>query len=174
MRRRILVLVVGAVLVVAVPLLLTAVGAPYDFALSWALLAVALMLLTRPTLVDESGAWPPPAPSSSAQGSDVSRLAWSINSRTGIAGHAVIRRVDRVLRRRLARHGLDPEDPADRLRIDELLGTGVLDLIRAREVRGADVERVLDALDRLPEQGSPPGDARTLTDPTAQERTHDR
>ncbi|MFJ4175970.1 hypothetical protein [Microbacterium sp. NPDC089696] len=159
MTRRVLLLALGAVLVVGVPLLLTAVGAPYAFALSWALLAVALVLLSRPSLVDESGAWPPSEPSRTAPGSEVSRLAWAINSRTGIAGHAVVRRIDRVLRRRLARQGLDPDDPADQARIEELLGAGIRDLRKPGEVHRTDVDRILSALERLPDQGPPSGRA---------------
>ncbi|MFJ4225788.1 hypothetical protein [Microbacterium sp. NPDC089695] len=171
MMRRVLLVALGAALVILVPLLLAAVGAPYEFALSWALIGVALVLVTRPTLIDESGAWPPAAPSSGMQGSDVSRLAWAINSRTGVVGHALLRRIDRVVRRRLARHGLDPDVPADRSRIDELLGAGVPDPLRAGEVSRADVERILDALDRLPDHGPPSGAAAA---PLHQERTHDR
>lgn len=150
MKRRAVVIGLAALLVVSVPLLLSMFGVPFDFALSWALIVVVLITVTREAFTDESASWPPPPPSQPVRGSEVARLAWSINSRTGIAGHAVVRRIDRVLRRRLARWGLDPDDPDHHERIDLLVGEDARTLLLRREVRRTDIERVLDALDHLP------------------------
>jgi hypothetical protein len=58
--------------------------------------------------------------------------------------------VQNVLRRRLAHRGLDLDDPTDLPRIDALLGDGVRAALHARDVQRTDIERVLDALDRIP------------------------
>ena len=77
-------------------------------------------------------------------------MAWAINARTGVAGHVEVRRVQSVLRRRLALHGLDLDDPTQHARIDALLGEGVRDALHRREVQRTDIEIVLDAIDRIP------------------------
>lgn len=77
-------------------------------------------------------------------------MAWAINSRTGVVGHLVVRRVRNLLRRRLAHRGLDLDDPAHHTRIDALLGPGVRDALGRSEVQRADIERALDAIERIP------------------------
>lgn len=84
-------------------------------------------------------------------------MAWAINTRTGVAGHVVVRRVQAVLRRRLALRGLDLDDPAQHARIDALLGEGVRDALHRREVQRTDIEMVLDAIDRIPNDMEEPG-----------------
>lgn len=150
MRKRPALLGIVVLAVAAGLLLLSTWGVPLDFALSWVLIATVLVMVTRQAFVDGSASWPPPPPSKPVRGSEVARLAWSINSRTGIAGNAVVRRIDRVLRRRLARWGLDLDDHDHHDRIDLLLGADVRTLLLRREVRRTDIDRVLDALDRLP------------------------
>lgn len=125
-------------------------GVPAPFAVAWTLILLVVAAATRQTFVDDAVTWPPEPPRAEARGSDVSRLAWAINTRTGVAGHVVVRRVQGVVRRRLAHHGLDLDDPDDHPRIDAILGDGVRACLHAREVQRADIERVLDALDRIP------------------------
>jgi hypothetical protein len=150
MRGRIVLLAIGAVLAAAVLVLLGSLGFPAAFALAWMVIVLAVVLVGRQSFVDEGDSWPPERPSRAVRNSDVSRLAWAINSRTGIAGHLVVRRVQNVLRRRLAHRGLDLDDPTDLPRIDALLGDGVRAALHARDVQRTDIERVLDALDRIP------------------------
>src|SRR5699024_8542654 len=56
------------------------------------------------------------------RGSAVSRLAWGFNPRTDVAGEIVARRVRTLLRRRLARLGIDIDDPAQTARVDAAIG----------------------------------------------------
>ena len=149
MRARSILVTVGVAIVVVLLWMLSTSGVPFDFALSWFLLAAVLVALTRQVFVDESQAWPPPEPPRTPRGSDVSRLAWAINPRTGAVGHTMLVRVERTVRRRLGAHGVDLDDPRHHGRADALLGPGVRELLQRREVQRSDVERILDAVDRL-------------------------
>ena len=124
-------------------------GVPAGFAAAWLVLLLALGLLTRACLLDE-GSWPPARPERRPRGSEVSRLSWNINSRTGEAGLLIVRRVQRVLRHRLARLGLDLDDPDQEAAVDALLGPGIRETFSRPEVKRADLERVMAAVDRLP------------------------
>lgn len=146
---------IGAVIVLAggaALALMTAFGVPFAFGLAWVLLLGALVVLSRQVLLDDDGAWPPAKPESRIVGSEVSRLGWSIDSRTGIAGRAIVRRIEKVLRRRLARLGWDLDDPAQHAAIDEVLSAGVREVFQRTVIRRDDLENVLAALDRLPER----------------------
>lgn len=147
--KRILLVVVGIAAGVGIVLVLDRLGVPVAFAAAWLLLIVAVGLLSRAGLVDDAS-WPPAPPERRPRGSEVARLSWNINSRTGEAGFLIVRRVERVLRHRLARLGLDLDDPAQAPAVDELLGAGVRDTFTRAEVTRADLERVMTAIDRLP------------------------
>ena len=131
-------------------IVVTVISALIGAALLTVLLLLAVVAASRQVFVDEAVVWPPEAPRAESRGSDVSRMAWAINTRTGVAGHVVVRRVQGVVRRRLAHRGLDLDDPDDHPRIDAMLGDGVRASLHARDVQRADIERVLDALDRIP------------------------
>ncbi|MEW2008572.1 hypothetical protein AB0300_03775 [Microbacterium sp. NPDC078814] len=146
----IVVTVISALIGAALLTVLIVLGVPAAFAVAWTLLLLAVVAATRQVFVDEAVVWPPEAPRAESRGSDVSRMAWAINTRTGVAGHVVVRRVQGVVRRRLAHRGLDLDDPDDHPRIDAMLGDGVRASLHARDVQRADIERVLDALDRIP------------------------
>ncbi|WP_297558148.1 hypothetical protein [Microbacterium sp.] len=150
MKRRILVLGVGAAVAVIVLLLLGQVGFPVPFVFAWMILAIAVVCACRQEFIEVGPVWPPEKPSRKTRGSEVARMAWAINTRTGVAGHVVVRRVQSVLRRRLALRGLDLDDPTHHARIDALLGGGVRDALHGREVRSTDIEIVLDAIERIP------------------------
>lgn len=147
--KRILLIVLGVAAGVVIVFLLDGLGVPVAFAAAWLLLIVAVGLLTRAGLLDD-GSWPPPRPERRPRGSEVSRLAWSINSRTGAAGFVMSRRVERVLRRRLARLGVDLDDPAQSPAVDALVGEGVREVFTRPAVQRTDLERVMSAIDRLP------------------------
>ncbi|UJP10788.1 hypothetical protein L2X99_03855 [Microbacterium sp. KUDC0406] len=149
MKGRIVLSVIGLLVAGALLLVMTVLGIPLEFAIAWLLILAAIVLATRQPFLDEGGAWPPEQPTPLLPGSDVSRLAWSLNPRTGVAGHVIVGRVERTLRRRLAHHGLDLDDPAQHEEIDALIGPGVRDALGRREVRRRDLERVLDAIDRI-------------------------
>lgn len=150
MKTRVLGVGIGVVVAAAVVFLLGQLGFPMPFVAAWMIVILAIVLAGRQVFFDESASWPPEKPRRDSRGSDVSRLAWAINARTGVVGHVVVRRVQSVLRRRLAHRGLDLDDPHDHARIDAVLGEGVRDAFHRREVQRADVERVLDAIERIP------------------------
>lgn len=124
-------------------------GVPAGFAAAWLVLLLAVGLSTRAGLLDE-GSWPPARPERRPRGSEVSRLSWNVNSRTGEAGFLIVRRVQRVLRHRLARLGLDLDDPGQEAAVDALLGPGIRETFSRAEVTRTDLERVMAAIDRLP------------------------
>lgn len=157
MKRRVLVVSVSVIGAAGVLLLLGQLGFPEPFVLAWMILALAVVFACRQEFIEVGPEWPPEAPSRSSHGSEVSRMAWAINTRTGVAGHVVVRRVQAVLRRRLALRGLDLDDPAQHARIDALLGEGVRDALHRREVQRTDIEMVLDAIDRIPNDMEEPG-----------------
>ncbi|WP_258132273.1 hypothetical protein [Microbacterium sp. MYb62] len=150
MKARLVLVGAGIVLAAALVVLLAPLGFPVPFVIAWIVVALVVALASRQVFFDEGDAWPPEEQKRVRRGSEVSRLAWAINSRTGVAGHMVVRRVQSVLRRRLVHRGLDLDDPAQHESIDALLGEGVRDSLRRREVTRTDIERVLDAMDRIP------------------------
>ncbi|WP_217184286.1 hypothetical protein [Streptomyces sp. AC495_CC817] len=149
-RGRVIMVLVAAVVAVVALALLSTLGVPFDFGLSWALVVVIAVLLARQSFVEEETSWPPEERARQPRGSDVSRLAWSINVRSGVVGHVLIRRMERIIRRRLSIRGLDLDDPADHARIDALLGPDARRIFERREVQRSEIERVLDTLDTLP------------------------
>ncbi|WP_435745582.1 hypothetical protein [Microbacterium sp. PMB16] len=149
MKGRVVIAAIGVVFLIPVLFLLSWLGVPVEFALSWIIVALTVAVVSRQVFFDETTEWPPQERDRTVRGSEVSRLAWSINSRTGVAGHVVVRRLRSVLRRRLAHHGLDLDDPAQHARIDTLLGSGVRETLHGSEVQSAEIERILDAIERL-------------------------
>lgn len=147
--KRVLLALLGAGVGAVIVVVLEALGVPVEFSVAWLLLIVAVGLLSRATHLDE-WSWPPLRPERRPRGSEVARLSWNINSRTGEAGFVIARRVERVLRHRLARLGLDLDDPAQGAAIDAVLGEGIRETFTRPEVTRADLERVLNAIDRLP------------------------
>jgi len=150
MKGRLVVLGIGGALAALVVLLLAQLGFPAPFVVAWLIVVLAIVLAFRQDFIEVGAAWPPVKPNRGTRSSEVSRMAWAINARTGVVGHAVVRRVQGVLRRRLAHRGLDLDDPAQHERIDVLLGHGVRDALHRREVQRTDIELVLDAIDRIP------------------------
>ncbi|MFE6733267.1 hypothetical protein [Microbacterium sp. NPDC057650] len=151
MNGRIVLGTIGVLIAAGIVLtIMTWLGSPVEFTLAWLLIVGVIVLAFQQPFIDEGGMWPPEQQTVLQRGSDVSRLAWSVNPRTGIAGHVIVARVQQVLRRRLARHGLDLDDPADFERIDALVGRDVREVFGRREVRRRDLELVLDAVDRIP------------------------
>ncbi|MDQ0725121.1 hypothetical protein [Microbacterium sp. W4I20] len=149
MTGRIVLAGIGGIMAIAVLLLLSWLGVPMEFALMWLIVVIAVAVASRQVFFDETVEWPPPERERMVRGSDVSRLAWSLNTRTGVAGYVVVGRVQRILRRRLAHHGLDLDDPVQHARIDALLGSGIREAVHRKEVRSSDIDRLLDAIEKL-------------------------
>lgn len=120
------------------------------FSLSAGALAGVFVLLLAlrhaPVRVDDG---PRRERASFERGSEVARLAWGFNMRTGVAGIALTRRTRAVLARRLAAAGIDADDPAHVARIDAVMGEGVWQRIDAVRAQRADLERALDTTERL-------------------------
>lgn len=134
----------------AATLFLSAVGVEMLFAVGWGLAGAAVAMLMLLALPAEPGADAPQMPAAvERRATEVSRLAWALNPRTGLAGERITRRVRGVLRHRLELIGLDPERPADVPRCDALIGQGLWARLTGQATSITDIERALDAIDRL-------------------------
>lgn len=120
------------------------------FAISWAVLAGMLVISAQLLIPEDARVDAPDIPIRKEQrGTDVSRMAWSLNPRTGEAGELVTRRVRGVLRRRLLRRGLEIDEPAHRAQIDALIGEGLWGRLSGPGTKIQDIERALTVIDSL-------------------------
>ena len=135
----------AAVATILATIVLTMVGLEPLFALGYGLLAGTATLL----MILRGAAAVPPSPrhrrETVSRGSEISRLAWGFNPRTQLAGEIVARRARAVLRRRLARRGVDPDTQPQR--VDEILGPGVWARLSTRKASSADIDRAFAATD---------------------------
>ena len=108
--------------------------------------AIAVRAIVGPLANHE---WPPPPPKrADGERHEVSQLGWAISSR-GVVEDRVIERVQRVASSTLARRQLDLADPADRTRIERLVGPQTYQLLTAPEAPRIGVPALLDVLGRL-------------------------
>lgn len=136
--------------VVAGIALRTAFGVETAFAVAWGLLAGLIVIASTVVVAADPRDDAPDIPvGPERRGTAISRMAWSLNPRTGQAGELIRRRVRAVLAHRLERHGLDIDDPAHRARIDDLIGPRTWDSLTASGTTADDIVRALDAADRL-------------------------
>ena len=149
MKRWIVLIVLWIVVGVPVALLLEFLGVPLPFGIAWILVFAAALLIAQQNFLDETGPWPPPPPEQLQRGSDVSRLAWAVDTRTGIVGMSLRRRVLALADRRLREHGLTADD-ADADAVDAILGPGAHAALSAKELRVPALERLLRALESAP------------------------
>ena len=143
-------LAVPVVVGVIVGIALTALGMQSEFAWGWAVLGIAIMVALRMVFPDDPRA-DAPGPDAAPEyvGSDVSRLAWAINTRTDTVNEAVTRRVRATLRRRLQRHGVDVEDEQQADAVDRLLGAGLWARLTGRRTTVGDLRDAIAASERL-------------------------
>lgn len=144
--------IIAAILVAAGAALILLLGLRVEpaFGVSWALLAGVLVISAQLMIPEDARIDAPDIPIRKEQrGTDVSRLAWSLNPRTGEAGELATRRVRNVLRRRLLRRGLDVDDAAHDERIAALIGDGLWERLTGPGTRISDIERALTAIDSL-------------------------
>jgi hypothetical protein len=80
---------------------------------------------------------------------DVDQLSWSMRGSYGRVDGAAIWRVQRLAAHRLAVHQLDLQDPADRPRIEQLLGRRAYLLLARGERRPVSLRALLQCLDAL-------------------------
>ena len=132
----------AAIVTILATIGLALIGVEPLFALGYAVLAGVVVLLTSLRGASD-GVLPSPHHRGEpvARGSEISRLAWGFNPRTQLAGEIVARRARSVLRRRLARRGIDPD--AQPRAADEVLGTGVWERLSTRKASAADIARAL-------------------------------
>jgi len=135
---------------VAMGLILSTLGVQTEFAWGWALLAAGIALIVSIRSPDDPRI---DAPGRTAEmsyvGSDVSRLGWAIDSRSGTVNEAVTRRVRATLKRRLARLGVDIEDESHRGLVETHLGEGLWTRLNARRVTVTEIRDALIAAERL-------------------------
>lgn len=135
---------------VAAALILTGLGFTWPFVVGWGLLIAALGLLGQLAMPLEPGADAPHIPvEPDRRPTEISRMAWALNTHTGLAGQQVVRRVREILRYRLERQGVDPDDPAQRTRTVALLDGDLWERLTNPGTTIVDIERSLDAADRL-------------------------
>lgn len=126
------------------------VGVELSFAIAWGMLGGIVVLFGQLILPEESQADSPDIDvRPERRGTDIARMAWSINSRTGMAGSLITGRVRRVLAHRLQRVGLDIDDPHQRSDIDTLIGQGLWERLAGRGTTRTDIECALEAITRL-------------------------
>lgn len=139
---------IGAAVVAALALL--GFGFTWPFVIGWSLLVCAVGLLGQLVMPLEPGV---DAPRIEAERhrrpTEISRMAWALNTHTGIAGQQITRRVSAILRHRLLRRGVDPEDPEDSAHLTALIGPELWDRLTGPAPTIVDIERALDAVDRL-------------------------
>lgn len=131
-------------------ILLFGLGVEAPFAVGWAVLAGIATLCSQLALPDDPRLDAPNIASGpERRGTAIARMAWSLNPSTGMAGALITRRVSETLRRRLGHHGLDPDDPDHRDRINTMIDVSVWDRLSGPETKRQDIERALDAIDKL-------------------------
>ncbi|MGO2747473.1 hypothetical protein [Microbacterium sp.] len=140
----------SVVTVVVGLILLLGVRVEATFAVSWAILVGILVLCGQLALPEDLRTDAPEMPMNQEQrGTEIARMAWSLNPRTGEAGVLITRRVRGILHHRLLRRGVDTEDPAHRAQIDALVGGGLWERLNGPGTKREDIERALAAIEIL-------------------------
>ncbi|MFT4135268.1 hypothetical protein [Microbacterium sp.] len=160
-RRGSALLPMAAVLGLLLTALLSVVGVSPPFAIAWGILLAVVVIGIGIGVRRSPSDRPPPMPPRRMRGSEVDRLAWSFTTSTDTAGPAVTLRVRELLRRRMARHGVDLGDAQTRADAQALLGPEgmataqalvgghALELAFARAATREHLDRALDVIDRL-------------------------
>ena len=152
--------VAAVVAAVVAALVLIGFGFTWPFVIGWSLLVGALSLLAQLAVPLEPSADAPHIPvEPDRRPTEISRLAWALNTHTGLAGPQITRRVREALRHRLRRRGADPADPATRSQVIDLIGPDLWDRLHGPGTTIVDIERALEAIDAL----SPGPSAETTT-----------
>lgn len=170
LRRAALPAVLGVVAVVA----FHALGVQSAFAWGWGVVVAVVTLLTGIRMPDDPRL---DAPGRSADhryiGSEVSRLAWAINTETDTVNEAVTRRVRATLRRRLMRLGVDVDDGSHAAAVDRHIGAGLWQRLTGRRTTIRDIRDGLAAAERLAALTQTSSTQNPPTEPAQTQRPHD-
>lgn len=142
-------LLTGAAMGGALAVSLSLFGVELPFAVAWGIIVVVAFAVARPLMAETIPSWPPKRDPRRTRGSEVSRLSWAFNARTGLVGRGLVHRVRRLVSARLARRGLDLDDPSQQQELDALLGAGMREALSRDALRVDVLERVLDVAERL-------------------------
>lgn len=139
---------IGSAVVAAI--VFTVIGFAVPYVIAFALVTGAVAVLAAFVMPDDPRVDAPRIPiPTDIRASEISRLAWALNTKTGAAGTRVTLRVRSILRHRLERLGVDPDDPLDSARRDELIGPDLWPRLAGSAPDLADIVSALDAIDRL-------------------------
>ena len=138
------------VAIVATVVLVLAIRVEPGFAIAWGVLAGVLTLCAQLVIPEDPRVDSPRIPAEpERRGTAISRMAWSLNTRTGEAGEQIKRRVRGILRQRLLRRDLDIDDPTHRELIETQIGAGLWTRLTTAGAKRQDIERALGAIDEL-------------------------
>ncbi|GGI08176.1 hypothetical protein [Egicoccus halophilus] len=129
-------------------------------------LAAARHLLTEQSAVRRTDRWRPRAvPLPVGTRREVRQLSWRLSSRRGQVSPTAVARLAALARVRLARRGLDLDEPGQAAVVRRLVGTGAYRVLTGDEgrpiglwafSRAVDAVERLDATDAAPDAGSAP------------------
>lgn len=161
MKRSRIIVAVAAAAVTAI--VFAAIGVELSFSIAWGILAGILVLCTPLAMPEDPRMDAPEIKAEpDRRGTEISRMAWSLNPSTGMAGELTTRRVRAILAHRLQRHGLDVTNPEHARRIAALAGAGVWERLVGHGTTRQELDHALDAIDRL----SPSSLSSNLTGPS--------
>lgn len=134
---------------ISIPVLIM-LGVQAEFAWGWGAVVAAVVVVFRLRMPDDPRLDAPGREDErSYVGSDVSRLAWAINLRSDSVSEAVTRRVRAILRRRLARQGIDLDDESQADAVEQRLGPGLWTRLNGHRTTAQDIRDALSAAERL-------------------------
>jgi hypothetical protein len=141
---------IAAAVAITTGIVLSTVGFALPFVIAVGLVAGGAVLLSLLVFPDDPRSDSPTIPAApDSRATEVSRMAWALNPKTGLAGERVTRRVRGIVRHRLQTLGIDPDLPADVARRDAAIGPEVWSRLEGQGTTIADIVTALDAVDRL-------------------------
>lgn len=155
-------LLVAVTAAIVTALIFYGLGFTWPFVIGWGLLVVVLGLVAQLVVpLEPSADAPHITVEPDRRPTEISRMAWALNTHTGLAGQQVSRRVREILRHRLERRGMNPDDPDHHHAVAALIGPDLWARLTGPQTTIIDVERALDAIDAL----SPASTAPTVASP---------
>lgn len=164
-------IIVAIAVAVATALVFASIGVEVSFSIAWGVLAGILVLCTQLVMPEDPRMDAPEIKAEpDRRGTEISRMAWSLNPSTGMAGELITRRVRSILAHRLQRHGLDVTKPEHAERIAAIAGAGVWERLVGHGTTRQELDNALDAIDRL----SPFSSSLDLTGPSTRKSNKEK